>query len=68
MQSDGYEEEVEVGEILDKFPALRKYVLANFGGMKPREERVSSLELVTIHVDETKKTVNELFEYIVGFS
>ena len=53
MQSDGHEEVIEVGEILDQFPALCEHMFTNFCGMEPWEERVPSLELVAIHVDKT---------------
>ena len=68
MQSDGHEEEIEMGKILDQFPALCKHMFADFGGVKPWEKRVSSLELVTIHIDKTEQAINELHKYVVGLS
>ena len=57
-----------MGEILDQFPALRKHMFTDFGGVQPQKKRVPSLELVVVHVDEAKQAINEPSEHIVGLS
>jgi hypothetical protein len=65
VQSDCHEDEVEMGEILDQLPVLCEHMFTDFGRVQPWEEGVSSFEIVTVHIDKAKETINEFFEYII---
>jgi hypothetical protein len=54
VQLGNHIEEVEIGEILHQLPTFCKDVLANLGGVQPREEwEVLFDKVVEIDVDES---------------
>ena len=67
MQTDGYEDEIEMCKVLDELSALSQGMLNHLCPVHPWKKRVLSMNIVAVYIDKGKKTVSEFVENIVGF-